>query len=255
MDLSMNFKALLPLIEAAAVRGWPARDATEVDGWLWRHTSGGSIRANSAAALAYSGSDLDASIDRVEALAQERGVPPCFAISDVSVPASLDARLAARGYIRGADHVTMAKRVEPTVAFPDAVDAAPQPSPGWLNAYLSGLSEDRRAVAPEILMRLPATALYVSARTQGRDISSGLTISDGSVASVQCMATLPNAQRQGGARRVLQAIEHSAAQRGQSTLYLQTGDDNDTAKALYVSAGFSVIGRYHTRTQVRVLEK
>jgi N-acetylglutamate synthase len=247
----MDLKALLPHIEAAAVRGWPAPEAVDVDSWLWRHASGGSIRANSVATLAYSGSDLDASISRIEALATSRDVPACFAISDVSVPADLDARLAARGYIRDADHVTMAKRVSPEAPRPAEVDVATAPSPGWLEAYLSGLSADRRPVAPEILKRLPAQALYISARGHGRVISSGLTIPDRTVASVQCMATLPDAQRQGGAARILEAIEHCAAQAGQAALYLQTGDDNDGAQALYIRAGFAIIGRYHTRTKMR----
>jgi N-acetylglutamate synthase len=251
MELLVDLKALLPEMEAAAVRGWPARDMTEIDGWLWRYASGGSIRANSVAALTYGGSNVDASIDSVEVLAQARGVPACFTISDVSVPADLDAHLASRGYVRGADHVTMAKYVATGFAPPPNVDIATAPSPGWLNAYVSGLSEDRRAVAPEILKRLPISALYIGARDQDQIISSGLTIADGAVASVQCMATLPAAQRHGGAARVLQAIEHCAAQRGLKALYLQTGDDNTGAQALYVRAGFAIIGRYHTRTQAR----
>jgi N-acetylglutamate synthase len=160
-----------------------------------------------------------------------------------------DARLAARGYVRGADHVTMAKRVNPATPLPAEVEHVSKPSGGWLDAYLSGLSADRRPAAPEILKRLPFQALYIGARSHGRIISSGLTIPDGSVASVQCMATLPDAQRQGGAARVLQAIEHCAARAGQTALYLQTGDDNKAAQALYTRAGFSIIGRYHTQTK------
>jgi N-acetylglutamate synthase len=249
MAAPMDLKALLPTIEAAAVRGWPARDVAEVDGWLFRHASGGSVRANSVAALGYRGSDLDTSVNRIEALARAHGVPACFAISDVSAPAGLDDRLAARGYLRGADHVTMAKPVNPAAPLATDVTIAPAPSPGWLDAYLSGLTPDRRPVAPEILQRLPAAASYIGAQSNGRIISSGLTIPDGTLASIQCMATLPEAQRQGGAARVLQAVEHCAARAGQTVLYLQTGADNTGAQALYARAGFAIIGRYHTRTK------
>jgi N-acetylglutamate synthase len=244
----MSLTALLPAIEAAAVRGWPARATAHVDGWLWRHASGGSIRANSVAALTYTGADLDTSIDRVEAVAKAHGVPACFTISDISEPAGLDAALAARGYARGSDHVTMAKPVDPATPLPGDVTIAHAASAGWLDAYFSGLSADRRPVAPEILDRLPTTALYVAACSQGRVVSSGLSIPDGAVASVQCMATLPDAKRQGGARRVLAGIEHCAARNGQTVLYLQTGADNTAAQALYIRTGFSLIGRYHTRT-------
>jgi N-acetylglutamate synthase len=248
----MPLVSLLPAIEAAAVRGWPAAEAIAVDGWLWRWTSGGSIRANSVATLAYTGSDEEGSIVAIEHLAARRGVPACFAVSDVSAPATLDARLASRGYIRGGDHVTMAAACG--VAAPDAratagVEITTAPTAGWMAAYLSGLSADRRAAAPAILQRLPPSARYIGARLDDRIISSGLTIIDGGLASVQCMATLPEARRRGGAARVLAAIAQVAAGGGATALYLQTGADNATAQALYARHGFVTIGHYHTRTQ------
>jgi N-acetylglutamate synthase len=245
----MDLKALLPEIEAAAVRGWPALKAVTVEGWLWRHASGGSIRANSVAALTYSGTNLEASITRIEQLAHTHRVAACFTVSDASEPAGLDARLTARGYLRGSDHVTMAKSVDPLAALPASVALSAMPSAGWLNAYLSGLAIAKRPVAPAILERLPKSAVYIGALIDGRVISSGLSIQDGTVASVQCMATLPDSQRQGGAHRVLEAIEHIAARNSRTVLYLQTSADNHAARALYLRAGFEIVGRYHTRTK------
>lgn len=245
-----SLKSLLPAIEAAAVRGWPALTTVAVQGWLWRHSSGGSVRANSVATTGFTGHDIDAAIDQVEALARQHGAPACFTISDVSVPADLDARLDARGYTRGHDHVTMANRIDTEASMPEGTTASAHPTPGWLTAYLAGLSEDRRATAPHILARLPANAVYIAATCRdGRTISSGLSIGDGDVASVQCMATLPEARRQGGAGRVLQAIEAIAAKAGHTALYLQADGGNANAVALYQRAGFSVIGHYHTRTK------
>ena len=98
-------------IERAAVRSWPALDTAEVDGWLWRYGSGGSLRANSVAALAFTGSDADAAISTVERLYQAKDAPCRFTVSEASAPADLDALLASRGYERGEDHVTMAKDI------------------------------------------------------------------------------------------------------------------------------------------------
>ncbi len=102
---------LLRRIEIAAVRGWPAFETHDVDGWLVRLSSGGSTRANTVAALHYAGHDLEDSIDRVVAHYRAKGATPRFTISDESAPASLDAALARRGWTRSGDHVTMAKKV------------------------------------------------------------------------------------------------------------------------------------------------
>jgi N-acetylglutamate synthase len=240
---------LLREVELAAVRSWPAFEQIEVEGWLYRRSAGGSIRANSVATLDSSARDVMSAIGRVEDLARGRGVAACFAISDASVPIDLDARLEARGYMLGAPHVTMAKIIVAAAQPPPGMEIGDGPSPGWMAAYLSGLEENRREAAPKLLKGLPKTARFVSALVGGRVISSGLTIVDATVASVQCMATLLDARRQGGAERVLKAIETIAGVTGAQYLYAQTGGDNEKAQALYAQYGFRVIGHYHTRTK------
>jgi ribosomal protein S18 acetylase RimI-like enzyme len=123
---------------------------------------------------------------------------------------------------------------------------APRPAPDWLAVYLSGLSPDRRAAAPRILARLPPST-YVGCRRAGRLISSGLSVVDGALASVQCMTTLPAARRQGGALAVLTAIEAGARKAGCTLLSLQAEAANAPALALYEAFGFRTAGRYHVR--------
>jgi hypothetical protein len=200
-------RARLLAIEEAAVRSWPALQRMPIDGWLWRCTSGGSVRANTVATLAFSGADVEGAIDKAERLYRTAGAPPRFTISEVSTPSDLDQRLAARCYQRGDDHVTMAKSVSASIALPDVVALGAEPTSDWMAVYLSGLTEDRRGVAPRILAGLPPHRMYFACVRQGRPVSSGLSIADGQFASVQCMATLQGAQRQGGARTVLAAIE------------------------------------------------
>jgi ribosomal protein S18 acetylase RimI-like enzyme len=237
-------------IEAAAVRAWPALETTEVDGWLWRYASGGSLRANSVSALLFTGSDPDAAISAIERLYAAKGAPCRFTVSEVSAPADLDALLANRGYERGEDHVTMAKDIAGnTVPLPADVTVMQEPTPEWLGIYLGGLSGSRRAAAPRLLAGLPAQRSYFGCSRAGRLVSSGLTVVDGTLASVQCMATLGEARRQGGARAVLQAIEAHARDAGCDRLYLQAEAANTVAMALYESFGFRVAGRYHVRSK------
>lgn len=242
---------LLLEIERAAVRGWPAFERIDVDGWLYRRSAGGSVRANSVAALDHRGRDAGASIERVEQLAGEGGVPACFTVSDASSPAGLDAMLDARGYVRGEPHVTMAKAVAGHPQPPPDMEIGDRPSPGWMKVYLSGLEENRRSAAPELIRGLPKTTRFISALDELQAISSGASIIDGALASVQCMATLTTARRKRGAWRVLEAIETIAAVNGVRHLYLQTSETNVGARGLYERFGFSVIGRYHTRTRSR----
>ena len=143
-------------IETAAVRSWPALETAGIHGWLWRYTSGGSLRANSVAALAFTGSDPEATISRVEQLYRAKYAPSRLTVSDVSAPADLDALLARLGYERGDDHVTLAKGLGVTAEpLPPDVELATGPTPDWLQVYLAGLNPNRQAVAPRILAGLP----------------------------------------------------------------------------------------------------
>jgi ribosomal protein S18 acetylase RimI-like enzyme len=242
-------RELLAQVEAAAVRSWPALETADLDGWLWRHASGGSLRANSVSALSFRGADFEAAVREAESLYRAKGAASRFTICEVSEPADIDARLAAKGYARGDDHATMVKEIDGSARAPAEVGLSADPTPDWLAVYLAGLSPNRREVAPAILAGLPARRSYFLCRRAAAVVGSGLSIADGTLASVQCMATLGSARRQGCARAVLSAIEAWAASQGCTHLYLQAETANTPAIALYESVGFRVAGRYHVRTK------
>jgi N-acetylglutamate synthase len=242
-------RELLVQIEAAAVRSWPAREVADLDGWLWRYASGGSLRANSVSTLSFRGTAVETAVHDAESRYRARGAPCRFTVTEVSEPGDIDERLAAMGYARGEDHATMVKEVDGAARAPAEVDRSADPTAGWLAVYLAGLSQGRREVAPAILARLPARRSYFWCRRAGAVVGSGLSIADGGLASVQCMATLAGARRQGCARAVLSAIEAWAASQGCTHLYLQAETANTAAIALYESIGFRVGGRYHVRTK------
>ncbi|MGE0766188.1 MAG: GNAT family N-acetyltransferase [Hyphomicrobiaceae bacterium] len=243
--------ASLEVIERAAVRGWPALETAEVDRWLLRVSSGGSVRANSISALQYSGADFDASLAEAVAFYRARRALPRFTITGVSQPSGLDGELAARGWTRQGDHLTMAKDVgfaAPPRAGSDVMVIRHQaPTPEWYAVYLEGLSQNRRAVAPQLVERVPRPRCFFSGVRDGKVIASGLSVLDVAVSSVQCMATLAQARRTGAARAVLDAIEDYAREGGALRLYLQADAENKAAINLYERAGFAVAGRYHTR--------
>jgi N-acetylglutamate synthase len=170
-------------IEAAAVRSWPALETADVDGWVWRFASGGSLRANSVSTLSFSGIDADAAVRDAERRYRAKGAPCRFTITEVSQPGDLDARLAAMGYERGEDHATMVKKIASSVRVPADVELSADPAPEWLVVYLSGLTPDRREIAPAILTGLPARRCYFACRRAGVVIASGLSVGDGRLGS------------------------------------------------------------------------
>ena len=238
----------LRALERAAVGAWPAPETADIDGWLWRYASGGSLRANSVSTLQFAGSDIAAAIFLAERRYRSKRAPARFTITEVSEPADLDARLAALGYARGEDHVTMLKEVA-TTHEEGAVTLNAQPTQEWLSVYLSGLGPGRAAVAPTILARLPQRRMFFACHVAGEIVASGLSVADGELASVQCMATRSDMRRRGCARAVLRAIEAWAAGQGARHLYLQAEGANRAAIALYEGFQFRVAGAYHVRSK------
>jgi N-acetylglutamate synthase len=243
----------LRALERAAVGAWPALETADINGWLWRYASGGSLRANSVSTLEFTGGDIAAAIFVAERRYRAKGAPARFTVTEISEPADLDARLGALGYARGEDHVTMLKEVAATreggAVTLSTVTLSIQPTPQWLSVYLSGLGPGRAAVAPAILARLPKRRMFFACRVAGEVVASGLSVADGELASVQCMATRSDWRRHGCAQAVLRAIEAWAAGQGARHLYLQAEWGNRPAIALYEAYRFRVAGAYHVRSK------
>jgi hypothetical protein len=119
-------------VERAAVRSWPALETAVIGGWLWRYASGGSQRANSMSALAFTGTDVEAAVREAERRYRARGAQCWFTVTEVSEPGDLDARLSALGYQRSHDHVTMVKEVAAGGAIPEGIEHSGEPTPEWM---------------------------------------------------------------------------------------------------------------------------
>ena len=245
---SCDFNALVRL----AVDAWPALETSPIDGWLWRCSGGGSKRANSATTVGFTGGDLDASIDKVEALYRVRGQAARFQVEEISTPLGLAARLTERGYTLEEITVNMAKPVRLAAPAPgdDGCSRTGTPTPAWLAVYLSAITPDRRIINRRILQGVPEPrAFFLCRNDEGWPVSSGLCVASGPLGIIECMATAPHVRRSGGARRILAAIETWARQQGVERLFLQVVETNAPAVALYAQAGFSAVAqtRYFVR--------
>jgi GNAT superfamily N-acetyltransferase len=230
----------LRAIERLHVRAWPALETADVHGWLWRHSGGGSQRANSVSTVSFNGDDPVAALDEVEARYRARGAVPRFHTYDLAAPSGLTDLLRARGYAEGESTITMAKPVTPCEPPPD-ISVAERADAEWREVYLGAITEGRRVINAQILDSIPSPCAWLSCWRGGKTISTGLCVADGAFAVVECMATRAEARRQGGADAVLAGIEAWAATRGVRTLALQVVAANPPALALYRSRGFEPV--------------
>lgn len=246
MTASFNRDQVLAL-EYAAARAWPPKRTVEVDGWRVRLSGGGSRRANSVLAIGYAGSDLDASIARVEALYGEQKTRSYFHVSTISDPPNLDAALAARGYVYEEPCLLMAKPLSPS-AMPAGVSLSDAPTKEWLAIYTEPLDATRQAAAPSILAGVPQPRTFLLVERNGQPLSSALAVlSPDGVAVVECVATRASARRSGGAAIVMDALESWAAANGAHTAALQVIAENTPAITLYQRRGYVEAARYHYR--------
>jgi GNAT superfamily N-acetyltransferase len=239
-------------IERLHVEAWPAFETASIEGWLWRYSGGGSQRANSVSTLDFHGADPEAALEEVERRYRKKGAPIRLHSFSAGRPTQLPKLLSARGYAQGEATATMVKRVgdEPNRAEAETCE---HPTPEWLEVYLGAIIESRRAVNSAILGAIPGPRAFFAYRHAGRVVSTalgvaesgvvGLGVADDKCAVIECVATHPEARRQGGARAVLRAVEAWAHRQRIGLLGLQVSETNAPATALYRHLGFAVVDR------------
>ncbi|NJO38201.1 MAG: hypothetical protein HC871_12060 [Rhizobiales bacterium] len=114
---------------------WPALSTAFDGGWVIRLANGYTNRANSVTCLGGEDSDLDARVDRIEAIYRHRNLPAVFRLSPLAPPA-LSAALDRRGWSRFGHSIVMTQDLTaPSLADHDAdvsVDISAAPDSVWL---------------------------------------------------------------------------------------------------------------------------
>lgn len=227
-------------MERAHVAAWPALETTEVRGWLWRYSGGGSQRANSVSALDFSGGDVDAAVAEVEARYRRRAAPARFHTYEETRPAGLADVLRRRGYRQGEATVTMFREPVPAGAGAEpAVELREAPWEGWLGAYLGVITEDRREVNRRILERVPAPRAFFGLRRQGRIVATALGVASHGCVVDECVATVPQARRTGAAGAAMRALLAWACGQRADLVGLQVVAGNEAAARMYQGLAFA----------------
>lgn len=238
-------------LETMFALSWPAERLYQHHGWMFRSTLGITRRANSVLPLAEPGDTLDRAIEAARAFYDSLGRPTLFHLSPVAVPSYLDEALAELGYTISDPSEVLAASVQPhgpePPAGPAKVTLLPSPSPKWLDIYTHDVRAQRH-VRQGILNRISLQHAYAIAFIGDRPAGTGLVTLYEDWAGLSCMATAPDARRQGVATAVFRTLRGWARQRGAIGLAMQVDISNAAARNLSLELGFRPIYPYHYRS-------
>ena len=253
-------------LERVAALHWRAPD-TELlgrspGGWLLRAAGGFTGRANSALAAGDPGLELPAALDAVRAWYTRRGLAPRVALArpdarapdgpppDAAVLAALARGLRSDGWVRrpgaGAIVLTAATAALAAREGDDRVRLDAEPDPLWLDRY-----HYRGSPVPPVGRGLLLSApeqVFASVADQAADHGGPVAVARGSLgggwAGVAAVEVAPAHRRRGLGRLLLAQLARWALDRGARSTFVQVGEDNETALAVYQAAGFAVHHRY-----------
>jgi GNAT superfamily N-acetyltransferase len=246
-------------LERVMAAHWLPPDHESLGDWLLRAAGGFTNRGNSVLVIGSPGVPFADAVGQVTAWYEARGLPPRAAVPGAVPDAdSTDAdstdghrpafETAGWQLLPGVGAVVLTAATRPlaaaALALPAglAVDLADTPDEQWRTLY-----RYRGQVLPpsalELLMAAPELT-FVSIRAGSRTVAVGRGSLAHAWLGVTAVEVAPDARRQGMARAVLAVLARWGAARGARSVYLQVGDGNEAARALYVSAGFTVHHRY-----------
>ena len=236
--------------EAAGFRAWPAASVQYDGTWVVRLTAGHPAkRLNSVNPL--DPSDLTGLVERIGRAARRfeaYGRPLTFRMSPLSGD-RLAAHFDQHGWRRFDESLVMDMALSEAAAA-GAIDQIPvRDVARFVTASLAvhgsqaslrpGLSEIIGAIKPE-------AGLFVT-EADGRPVTTLICVHDGDLAGLFEVATAPEAQGRGHARRTILAALRWARLKGARRAWLQVEAANAPAIHLYRALGFAESYRYHYR--------
>lgn len=252
----------MPEFEVLMDAAWPATERQDTGEWVLRAASGVTQRANSVWVRDTAADESVAMRDAVQWYRRNR-LPVIYQLAeDPHDPRhqrheSLNSLLDAAGYTRQSETLVMHRDSVPVLSVPvqsaagTGVEVLPDPSEEWLELWWSvdgrgGFEE--LGVAGRILTGCPA--LYALVRDDdGVPAAVGRLALVGGYGGLYCMATRPDARRQGHARRIINALLAEGLTHGVSGYWLMVTASNPAGQELYLQAGFTEAGRYVYRQE------
>ena len=240
-------------IEEIGLNNLQSRRQLLYDGWIVFLSPGRAKRARSVNAFYGSTLPLVEKIGRCETLYARHGLPALFRITPFVHPGSLDATLAARGYVEFEPTLVMTASLDAPPQRPHLVDlemTAPLPETFVeVVGSMRGSPPSQRAAHLERIAQSPHDIRPVVAYREGRPVASGVLSVEGDVAGLFDIVTEPALRGQGIGSEVVGTLLARAWERGARTAFLQVGEQNASAISIYRRFGFATRYRYHYRAR------
>lgn len=167
------------------------------------------------------------------------------------VDPALDRRLAALGYGREGETLTLHGAGEAIVAEPVLqVEIHPTPTPEWLTAMgrLQGYSPTQLETYRRITTSVAVPAAFAGFRVEGDYAALAFGVVDGDIHICESVITAAAHRRRGCGRRTLAALHHWALGLGARYFCIQVEATNTPAVTLYRRLGLAdELYRYHYR--------
>ena len=229
-------------LEHLAFRGWPALENQDLQGWHLRFSDGYTKRANSINALTpQSSTDVEA----LEAPFRERRRRPVWRLTPLA-PAGMADLLKARGYEPIERSLLQRCPLHYGFRADPAVEISPSPSPAWIEAFAhhSPVQPEHRETMRRMLQAIAQPAGFAFVRYQGRPMAMAIGAVEGDHMGLFDVLVMPEARRQGLARRVTESLYAWAWEKGARFAYLQVVATNAAAMPLYAAQGFRTVYEY-----------
>lgn len=224
-------------MERATLAAVPPQRLEECQGWLVPLDDGTVGRAHSAVPLAH-GAPAPGSIEAVEALYAQAGLPPVFRVPTLPV---FEQELERRGY--AAAKPTLVQRM--ALASGPGLQAgegeivlSPAAEPAWENLFLGEGFDPVDGASRLAILRRAQGSLFASVRVGGETVAVGCGCFSHGWGSVHGMRTLPAQRGRGHATRIIHALQREARERGLARMFLQVEQGNAAARSLYARLGF-----------------
>ncbi|WP_299089587.1 N-acetyltransferase [uncultured Metabacillus sp.] len=245
-------ESLINFIEQLAAKAWPCYTQETFENWTMRATFGVTKRANSVHTLGSLPQD-SMWLKKIETFYQEKSIPPCFYISEIS-PKELDYLLKSNGYQKVDECYTMTASCEDIFMHIInkslwKIEYLSEPDDTWIEEFikLEGFSSNRQEAYAHIFSSIKPLKTFLRISDQEETIGLGTVVLEDGWACISNIVVNRQHRRKGTATYLMNVLTKWAYENGGHHMYLQVIQTNHPAIELYKKLGFTPLSKHHYR--------